>query len=94
MINTLTEDIAVKVNEFTGGEKAHVVFDGLGKVVAETSFNSLRYFGYYVNYGMITGPVNLDLWNLAIHSSLYATFGDLKHPKLMSYSNLTKDTVQ
>lgn len=92
VINTLTEDIAVKVKEFTGGEKAHVVFDGLGKVVAEASFNSLRHFGYYVNYGMITGPVNLDLWNLAIHGSLYATFGDLKHhvdnyDKLQSMAN-------
>lgn len=79
VINTLTEDIAAKVNEFTGGKKAHVVFDGLGKAVTEASFNSLRRFGYYVNYGMITGSVNLDLWDLAVHGSLYATFGDLKH---------------
>lgn len=79
VINTLTEDVAAKVYEYTGGEKCHVVFDGLGKAVAEASLNSLRRFGYYVNYGMVTGSVHLDLWDLAVHGSLYATFGDLKH---------------
>ena len=79
VVNTLTEDIVAKVDEFTEGEKAHVVFDGLGKAVTEASLNSLRRFGYYVNYGMVTGSVNFDLWDLAVHGSLYATFGDLKH---------------
>lgn len=79
VINTLTEDVAAKVYEYTDGEKCHVVFDGLGKAVAEASLNSLRRFGFYVNYGMVTGSVHLDLWDLAVHGSLYATFGDLKH---------------
>lgn len=79
VINTLTEDVAAKVSEYTDGKKCHVVFDGLGKAVAEASLNSLRRFGYYVNYGMVTGSIHLDLWDLAIHGSLYATFGDLKH---------------
>ena len=79
VINTLTEDVAAKVYEYTDGVKCHVVFDGLGKAVAEASLNSLRRFGFYVNYGMVTGSVHLDLWDLAVHGSLYATFGDLKH---------------
>lgn len=28
---------------------------------------------------MVTGSIHLDLWDLAVHGSLYATFGDLKH---------------
>ena len=92
VINTLTEDIVAKVNEFTDGKRSHVVFDGLGKAVTEASLKSLRNFGYYVNYGMVTGSVNLDLWNLAVHGSLYATFGDLQHhvndySKLLSMAN-------
>ena len=79
VINTLTEDVAAKVSEYTDGKKCHVVFDGLGKAVAEASLNSLRRFGYYVNYGMVTGSIHLDLWDLAVYGSLYATFGDLKH---------------
>lgn len=78
VINTLTENIAAKVSEFTQGEKCHVVFDGLGKAVMKASLNSLRKYGYYVNFGMATGTVNLDLWDLAKHGSLYATFGDLE----------------
>lgn len=79
VINTLTEDIAAKVNEFTNGERAHVVYDGIGQAVTKASLDSLRNFGYYVNFGMITGSVNLDLWDLAAHGSLYATFPDLDH---------------
>jgi NADPH2:quinone reductase len=79
VINTLTEDIAGKVAEFTKGKRCHVVYDGLGKAVTEASLNSLRNFGYYVNFGMITGAVSLDLWDLAAHGSLYATFPDLDH---------------
>ena len=92
VINTLTEDIAAKVDEFTDGKRSHVVFDGLGKAVAEASLKSLRNFGYYVNYGMVTGSVNLDLWDLAVYGSLYVTFGDLKYHvndygKLLSMAN-------
>lgn len=92
VVNTLTEDLAAKVEEFTKGEKSHVIFDGVGKAVTEASLNSLRNFGYYVNFGMITGAVNLDLWDLAKHGSLYATFGDLEdhvkdYDKLLSMAN-------
>lgn len=92
VVNTLTEDLAAKVEEFTNGEKANVVFDGVGKAVTEASLNSLRKFGYYVNFGMITGAVNLDLWDLAKHGSLYATFGDLEdhvgdYQKLLSMAS-------
>lgn len=79
VINTQTEDIAAIVNEFTGGRGVDVVYDGLGKAVTEASLNSLRRFGYYVNFGMVTGSVNIDLWDLAAHGSLYATFPDLDH---------------
>lgn len=67
------------MKEYTQGEKVNVVYDGLGKAVTEASLNSLRNFGYYVNFGMITGAVVLDLWDLAGHGSLYATFPDLDH---------------
>lgn len=79
VINTLTEDVAAKVKEFTNGQGVHVVYDGLGKAVTAASLNSLRKFGYYVNFGMVTGAVNIDLWDLAAHGSLYATFPDLDH---------------
>tara|TARA_R110002050_G_scaffold289734_1_gene442677 strand:+ start:841 stop:1827 length:987 start_codon:yes stop_codon:yes gene_type:complete len=79
VINTLTEDVAAKVKEFTNGQGVRVVYDGLGKAVTEASLNSLRNFGYYVNYGMVTGAVSIDLWDLAAHGSLYTTFPDLDH---------------
>lgn len=79
VVNTLSEDVPEKVAEFTNGEGANVVYDGLGQAVTEDSLSSLRPFGYYVNFGMITGAVNLDLWDLAAHGSLYATFPDLDH---------------
>lgn len=87
VINTLTEDIAAEVDKFTSGKRAHVVYDGLGKAVTEASLNSLRDFGYYVNFGMITGSVNIALWDLAAHGGLYATFGDLDH-HVKDYSRL------
>lgn len=79
VINTLTEDIAAKVAEFTNGARCHVVYDGLGKAVTEASLKSLGNFGYYINFGMITGAVNLNLWDLAAYGSLYTTFPDLDH---------------
>lgn len=79
VVNTLKDNIPEKIVEFTNGEGVNVVYDGLGQAVIEDSLSALRPFGYYVNFGMITGAVNLDLWDLAAHGSLYATFPDLDH---------------
>ena len=86
-VNTTTEDLAAKVVEYTDGRKATVVFDGLGKAVADASLNSLRRYGYYVNFGMVTGAVTLSLWDLASHGSLYATFPDLED-HVADYENM------
>lgn len=79
VINAQAEDIASEVKKFTNGKGVNVVYDGLGKAVTEASLNSLCNFGYYVNFGMVTGAVNIAMWDLAAHGSLYATFPDLDH---------------
>lgn len=73
------EDVAQRVREFTNGKGCDVVYDGVGKATVEGFLDSLRPFGYYVNFGMASGPVELEMWMLADKGSLYATFPDLDH---------------
>lgn len=81
------EDIAQRAKEFTNGKGCDVVYDGVGKATVEASLASLRPFGYYVNFGMASGSVELEMWMLAAKGSLYATFPDLDH-HVMNYDRL------
>ncbi len=73
------EDVAQRVSEFTNGKGCDVVYDGVGKATFEASLDSLHPFGYYVNFGAASGPVELEMGTLAAKGSLYATFPDLDH---------------
>jgi len=69
------EDVATRVKEITNGEGCHVVYDGIGKATFSASLDSLRPFGYFVNFGLASGPIDsLDISILAEKGSLFATF--------------------
>lgn len=53
---TASEDIAARVRALTGGEGAHVVYDGVGKDTFEASLDCLRPLGMMVSYGNASGP--------------------------------------
>src|SRR5690606_37342495 len=48
-------NLAEQVAAFTDGQKADVVYDGLGKLTFEASLNSLRPRGFMVSFGASTG---------------------------------------
>jgi NADPH2:quinone reductase len=50
------ENISARVREITGGEGAHVAYDGVGKDTFEASLNSLAPLGMFVSYGNASGP--------------------------------------
>jgi NADPH2:quinone reductase len=53
---TSNEDIAARVRALTGGESAHVVYDGVGKDTFEASLDCLRPLGMMVSFGNASGP--------------------------------------
>jgi len=67
-------DLAEQVAAFTDGQKADVVYDGLGKLTFEVSLNSLRPRGLMVSFGASTGaPPPVDVGTLNAKGSLYLT---------------------
>jgi NADPH:quinone reductase len=56
VIVTSRENIAARVREFTNGEGAHVVYDGVGKDTFEASLDCLCPLGMMVSYGNASGP--------------------------------------
>jgi NADPH2:quinone reductase len=74
------EDIAKRVRELTGGEGAHVVYDGVGKDTWEASIDSLAVLGMLVLYGNASGPVPpIAPLTLAQKGSLFLTRPTLFH---------------
>lgn len=67
-------DLAEKVAAFTNGQKADVVYDGIGKLTFEASINSLRPRGLMVSFGASTGaPPPVEVGTLNAKGSLYLT---------------------
>ena len=76
-----TENVADRVHEITGGEKCHVVYDGVGQATFEGSLESLRPRGTLALFGAASGPVPpFDLQRLSLLGSLFIT-----RPTLASY---------
>ncbi|WP_027891400.1 quinone oxidoreductase family protein [Calidithermus chliarophilus] len=68
------------VLEITGGQKADVVYDGVGQATWEGSLNSLRVRGMLVLYGQSSGPVPpFDPQVLNRKGGLYLTRPSLWH---------------
>ncbi|KAF9067322.1 NAD(P)-binding protein [Rhodocollybia butyracea] len=51
------EDVKERVNEITGGEGVHVVYDGVGKDTFDLDFEIIRRKGTIVSVGNASGPV-------------------------------------
>lgn len=74
------DDIAKRVREFTNGEGAHVVYDGVGKDTFMASLDSLRPLGMMVSYGNASGPApEFSPLLLAQKGSLFLTRPTLNH---------------
>lgn len=81
--------LPAKVYEFTGGKKADVVYDGVGKPTFETSLDCLRVRGLMVSYGITSGvPDPIAIGTLNAKGSLYLT-----RPSLMAHV-ATAETYQ
>ncbi len=81
-------DFAPEVRRLTGGEGAHVVYDGVGRTTFDGSLASLRLRGVMVLYGAASGPVPpFDPQRLNAGGSLFLT-----RPTLVHYT-LTRDEL-
>ncbi|MBV8989476.1 MAG: quinone oxidoreductase [Solirubrobacterales bacterium] len=76
------EDFAERVAEFTGGERAAAVYDGIGKATFLEGLKALRPLGRMILYGAASGqPEPLVVASLAPAGSLY-----VQRPTLMTYT--------
>lgn len=74
-------DFVQRVQELTGGEGVHVVYDSVGQATFEGSLRCLRPRGYLVLFGQSSGPVPpVDPQVLARGGSLFLT-----RPSLSEY---------
>ena len=86
-IDRLSEDVAARVKEITGGAGVPVVYDSVGKNSFEQSLASLAPRGYFVSFGTTTGaPPPVPAATLQKMGSLYFT-----RPTLVTYTASTAE---
>jgi len=86
-IDRLTEDVAARVKEITGGAGVPVVYDSVGKNSFDQSLASLAPRGYFVSFGTTTGaPPPVPAATLQKMGSLYFT-----RPTLVTYTASTAE---
>ncbi len=86
-IDRLSEDIAARVKQITGGAGVPVVYDSVGKNSFDASLASLAPRGYFVSFGTTTGaPPPVAASTLQKAGSLYFT-----RPTLVTYTASTED---
>ena len=86
-IDRLTEDVAARVKEITGGAGVPVVYDSVGKNSFEQSLASLAPRGFFVSFGTTTGaPPPVPAGTLQKMGSLYFT-----RPTLVTYTASTAE---
>jgi len=86
-IDRLTEDVAARVKEITGGAGVPVVYDSVGKNSFDQSLASLAPRGYFVSFGTTTGaPPPVPAATLQKLGSLYFT-----RPTLVTYTASTAE---
>jgi NADPH2:quinone reductase len=67
-------DLAAEVAKLAGGQKAHVVYDGIGKLTFATSLDCLRPRGLMVSFGASSGaPDPVAVGTLNAKGSLFLT---------------------
>lgn len=87
VIDCLSEDVAKRVREITGGAGVPVVYDSVGKNSFEQSLASLAPRGYFVSFGTTTGaPPPLEAATLQKLGSLYFT-----RPTVVTYTASTEE---
>ena len=86
-IDRLSEDVAARVKEITGGTGVPVVYDSVGKNSFDQSLASLAPRGYFVSFGTTTGaPPPVPAATLQKMGSLYFT-----RPTLVTYTASTAE---
>lgn len=86
-IDRLTEDVAARVKDITGGAGVPVVYDSVGKNSFDQSLASLAPRGYFVSFGTTTGaPPPVPAATLQKMGSLYFT-----RPTLVTYTASTAE---
>jgi len=86
-IDRLSEDVAARVKEITGGAGVPVVYDSVGKNSFDQSLASLAPRGYFVSFGTTTGaPPPVPAATLQKLGSLYFT-----RPTLVTYTASTAE---
>jgi len=86
-IDRLSEDVAARVKEITGGAGVPVVYDSVGKNSFDQSLASLAPRGYFVSFGTTTGaPPPVPAATLQKMGSLYFT-----RPTLVTYTASTAE---
>jgi NADPH2:quinone reductase len=84
------EDFESRIQELTGGQGVHVVYDSVGKSTFEKSLNCLAPLGYMVLFGQSSGPVPpFDPAVLNQKGSLFLT-----RPSLFHYVSNREDLNQ
>ena len=79
-MDDLASELPAAVRELTGGEGAHVVYDGVGKDTFDGSLASLRARGTLVLFGGASGPVPpFDPQRLNRGGSLFLTRPTMMH---------------
>lgn len=72
-INSRTDDIAARIDDFTNGAGVAAVYDGIGKDVWDANVAALRPTGYLVNYGHMSGLLDpIDPMQLNAKSLFFA----------------------
>jgi NADPH2:quinone reductase len=75
VIDYRREDFVERVKEITGGERCHVVYDGVGQATFPASLDCLRPLGTFVSYGSASGAIPpFDIMLLMQKGSLFATW--------------------
>ena len=75
VIDYRQEDFAARVKEITSGAGCYVVYDSVGQATFPASLDCLRPLGYFVSFGLSSGPIPpFDLMLLAEKGSLFATW--------------------
>jgi len=86
-IDRLSEDVAARVKEITGGAGVPVVYDSVGKNSFDKSLASLAPRGFFVSFGTTTGaPPPVPAGTLQKMGSLYFT-----RPTLVTYTASTAE---
>lgn len=81
VIDYNAKDFVAEVDALTGGEKCHVVYDGVGQDTYPKSLDCLRRLGLFVTFGNASGAIgNFDLKDIASRGGLFAT-----RPSLFNY---------